>query len=156
MNLLAKELADGLFSFTPHQQATVFQQETITTNHYIVALGKYKKRNNRWMPSKSLRARGRLERYTLEFPRDFQPHDVFSFYRQQLPADAKVLFECSGRQCGESNSWANEYFGIKHLYGTNASQHLVVYQLYEQQYITLYSVRRGNRRVYMQLEVLTQ
>ena len=112
------------------------------------------------MPKKQLRQQGLLSRYTLELPRDYDESEVFDYYRVQLPAQATLLFTCHGRDCGDSNNWANDHFGVKQLYGNNAAQHYAVFSLADQvghsplSYITIYSVRRGNRRLYTQLEIL--
>jgi hypothetical protein len=125
---------------------------------YVVALGKYKKRDGRWLPEESYRTQGQLTRYTLEIAKHNNEHDVFAFYRQQLPQQAKSLFSCVSRACGESNNWANDHFAIKQLYGTNTSQRYAVFALHHADesvtYVTIYTVRRGNRRLYTQLDVL--
>jgi hypothetical protein len=146
---------EPLFVFSLHLQAKVFSQSNTIENDYIVALDKYKKTNGRWIPEKWQRESGRLSRYTIEMPRDYREDEVFAYYRQQLPASSELLFSCMGRQCGESNNWANDHFGVKQLYGTNTSQILSVYRIGSESYATIYTVRRGNRRLYTQLDVLS-
>lgn len=150
------------FQFQLDEQAIILYESSTEVNDYIIALGKYKKRDNRWLPKQSLRAQGQLTRYTLELAKHNYEGDVFEFYREQVPTGAELLFSCSGRVCGESNNWANDHFGVKQLYGANASQHYAVFVLKNSllseeniSYITIYTVRRGNRRLYTQLDVLT-
>lgn len=154
--------AENYFAFILHPQATVFEQTTYPEKNYIIALDKYRKVDNRWVPRKWQRQSGQLQRYTLEMPRDYVEEDVFKYYDDQLPNNAQLLFGCDGRRCGESNNWANDHFGIKQLYGTDTSQYYRAYQIPSQTlgqtpadvYVTLYTVRRGNRRLYVQLDVL--
>lgn len=150
--------SESSFSFQLHPQASVLYQTSQQNNDYIIALSKYKKVDNRWVPEKWQREAGQLLRYTIEMPKDYTEDAMFSFYREQLPAKAELLFGCKGRGCGESNNWANDHFGIKQLYGTDSSQAYSVFRLSDanqpQAYVTIYTVRRGNRRLYAQLEVL--
>jgi hypothetical protein len=160
---------DGLkeqdFAFSLHPQAHIFSQSNMLNTDYIIALDKYKKTDDRWTPEKWQRESGQLLRYTIEMPRDYREEEVFDYYRQQLPASSELLFSCAGRQCGESNNWANDHFGVKQLYGTNTSQILSVYRIASTitgstmtdsvTYVTIYTVRRGNRRLYTQLDILS-
>ncbi len=149
------------FEFKLHPQADVLYRSEEEVNEYIIALGKYKKSGNRWLPEKQLRKQGKLTRYTMELPKHYLEQESFDFYRQQLPHQVTQLFFCESRACGESNNWANDHFSIKQLYGTNASQHYVVFRvptstsLNTESYVTIYTVRRGNRRLYTQLDVLS-
>lgn len=146
------------FSFTLEPQAKTLYHVVEDTNDYIIALDKYKKKSDRWFPEESQRAQGQLTRYTLEIAKHNNEADVFAYYRNQLPTEATPLFTCTRRACGESNNWANDHFGIKQLYGTNTSQQYGVFSINNADesvtYITIYTVRRGNRRLYTQLEVL--
>lgn len=144
----------SLFTFSLSPQANVLYQTTAQVDDYIIALDKYKKSNNRWMPERLRREQGQLTRYTIEHPKSYREEDIFNFYRDQIPQVAELLFACESRACGESNNWANDHFGIKQLYGTNTSQSYAVFILQANTYITIYTVRRGNRRLYTQLEVL--
>ena len=151
------------FEFTLNAQAKVLYQSTVDVSDYIIALDKYKKANNLWMPKQFLRKQGQAARYTVEMPRDYIVAEVFDFYREQIPKQAELLFTCKSRACGESNNWANDHFGVKFLYGENTSQHYAVFRLAGSQplgqppiYLTIYAVRRGNRRLYTQLEVFLE
>jgi len=141
-------------SFTPYDQAIILYLSERDTLIYSLALAPYKKRQNRWQPEQAMRLRGRLYSETHELGSGFDEQEVFEFYQSQIPNTAKELFKCERRDCGESNNWANDHFRIKQLYGLNQYQFYSVYQLEENQYITLYVVRRGNRRVYTQIEIL--
>ena len=124
---------------------------------YTLALGPYKKRDNRWRPDVFKRIQGALIRETYELPRGTDEREVFDFYRGQMAAvgtlQPETLYECSRRRCGDSNTWANDHFRIKQLYGLDQYQFYGVYQ-WNRGVVSLYVVRRGNRRVYVQLDHL--
>ncbi len=140
--------------FLPYDRARVVNQEQRDVSIYRLALGPYEKLQNRWQPEKLLRLQGKLYRETHELPSGFDEQEVYDFYRSQIPSTAKVLFSCERRDCGESNNWANDHFRIKQLYGLDEYQFYSTYTINDEQYITLYVVRRGNRRVYSQIEIL--
>ena len=135
--------------------ARLLQEQQQIVNNYVLALSTYEKRENRWQPERALRLQGQLQRTTWELPAGTDEQRVIAFYRQQLPETAQSLFVCEGRDCGESNNWANDHFGIKQLYGLDQYQSYGAYQLDNGDYLSLYIVRRGNRRVYIHIETLT-
>jgi len=141
-----------------HSRAFVlYRLENVLNSDYVLALGKYKKRNNRWRPDKLVKVTGSLSRYTMELPKGYLAEEAFDYYVKQLPPSAQSLFRCEQRACGESNNWANEHFQIKQLYGLNESQYYGVFTFTHansQHYATIYSVRRGNRRLYVQLDII--
>ena len=154
----SSDISTPAFVFTVQPQAKILNNSyNQKVDDYVLALANYKKSDDRWLPEKYIRLQGQLTRFTVELPRDYDIEQVFTSYRQQIPKDAKLLFYCEKRQCGESNNWANDHFGVKQLYGLNSSQYLAVYE-YKQpkhsMYISVYGVLRGNRRLYLQLEQL--
>jgi len=148
------DVSHRVIHFVPFEQARIIEQSQQERQSYIVALGAYEKRKNRWQPERSFRVAGALYKQTHEIPSGYDEKDIFDFYKGQLPEVATTLYECERRNCGESNNWANDHFGIKRLYGNDGFQFYGVYQLKPETYVTIYSVRRGNRRIYAQLEVL--
>lgn len=143
-------------SLLPYDQSRVLNQAERDTLNYRLALAPYKKRQNRWQPELERRLKGYLYSETHELSSGFDEQEVFDFYKSQIPDTAQVLFSCERRDCGESNNWANDHFRVKQLYGLDQFQFYAVYQLDEKQYITLYVVRRGNRRVYAHIDILLE
>ena len=125
---------------------------------YTLALGTYKKIGGSWDAERQQRLNGDLARRTLELPSDRSAREGFHFYRKQLQNyPVRELFACAGRDCGGSTNWANDHFGIPQLYGLDPYQYYGVYELSAEQtlyYASLYAVRRGNGRVYVQLDLL--
>ncbi|MCK5893988.1 MAG: DUF4892 domain-containing protein [Endozoicomonadaceae bacterium] len=80
----------------------------------------------------------------------------FSDRLKQLKVEA--IYQCENRHCGRSNLWANTVFEEANLYGLDKEQ---FYSLSARQvdgkteYYVLYTVRRGNRRVYAMVDRLT-
>lgn len=85
--------------------------------------------------------------------------DARRWYLEQLQTrNATVLFQCSGRDCGRSNVWANQVFDVSTLYGRDAQQDYLVAGLEDNDghrwLSILYTVTRGNQREYLWLEQL--
>lgn len=141
----------------PH--ARVIFQSSAETDDYILALGSYKKIAGSWRVDRPQRLSGKLARYTLELPEGHSANNGFNFYLDQLQQfNFRELFHCRGRDCGTSNSWANNHFKIQQLYGLDQFQQYGAYEVTTAEekpfYVSLYAVQRGNKRVYLQLDVL--
>lgn len=131
----------------------------IDTDDYLLSLGALKKVNNVWLAEQEQRISGQLHRQTLELPAGFNATEAYRHFAEQLDGmNTRELFSCRGRRCGSSNSWANNRFGVKQLYGLDQHQHYGAFEIVDgrQQlyFVVLYTVQRGNRRVYAQLDVL--
>lgn len=148
---------DGL-ALEDFPSARVMLREQKRQVSYTLALGIYKKIGGSWDAERQQRLNGDLSRRTLELPSDRSAREGFQFYHKQLQGyPLRELFACQGRDCGGSTNWANRHFGIPQLYGLDAYQYCGVYELTLNQalyYASLYAVRRGNERVYVQLDLL--
>jgi Domain of unknown function (DUF4892) len=128
-------------------------------DQYWLALGVHRKIEGIWQADKAQRLSGLLERTTLELPANHSAEKGFEFFKQQLEAlNARELFHCKARDCGTSNSWANNHFKVIQLYGLDQYQFYSAYEIASANakpvYVALYVVMRGNKRTYVQLEVL--
>lgn len=139
-------------------QARVVFREYHPDSTYVLALSTYKKVGGTWSVEREQRVTGDVSRRTLELAEDYSAREGFEFYRKQLDAFAlRELFVCQKRECGGSINWANNHFNVIQLYGLDQYQYYGVYEVVEGgrvYYATLYSVRRGNRRVYIQLDLV--
>lgn len=104
------------------------------------------------------RLAGGLTRITYRAP-DGEPSDlVFEHFQSQLKQlPHNLLFECHARKCGDSNQWANRIFDVRELYGPKGQQHYLAAQLNTDDgpvFLAIYSIQRGNKRVYLQLDLL--
>lgn len=108
--------------------------------------------------SEELRLAGELTRLTYLIPSGYSSATVFNHYLTQLTElNARILFRCSSRDCGRSSEWATDVFRIANLYGLDREQNYLVAALERDgrpYHVVLYTVLRGNQRVYAHLEVL--
>lgn len=143
----------------PYHNARVVFQSSGPVDDYVFALGSYKKISGSWRLDRQQRLMGSLTRYTLELPEGHSARRGFDFYLDQLQNfNIRELFYCSGRDCGTSNSWANNHFKILQLYGLDQFQQYGAYEVINADakpfYVALYAVQRGNKRVYMQVDLM--
>lgn len=77
----------------------------------------------------------------------------YEFYVNLLRGqDVKTLFECRSFSCGASNFWANDIFSLPTLYGQDKEQAFYIGKKQDGYYV-VYSVRRGNGRIYTLVDV---
>lgn len=103
----------------------------------------------------AVEGRGRL----LQINADASRSEARSWYQGQLNGlSAEVLFDCSGRECGRSNVWANQIFNQATLYGRDQDQDYLAAGLVDDQgqawLVLVYTVTRGNQRQYVWVEEL--
>lgn len=139
--------------------ARIMYQTREKVDDYTLALSSYKKIAGNWTMDRSQRLKGGLHRYTLELPEGHSLENGFDFYLDQLHTrNSRELFYCKARDCGTSNSWANNHFKVLQLYGMDQYQQYAAYEVIPTSqkpvYVSLYAVRRGNKRVYIQIEIL--
>lgn len=95
----------------------------------------------------------------LQVNTDARRRDARNWYRSQLEGlGAEVLFECTGRECGRSNVWANQIFNQATLYGRDQDQDYLAAGLVDSDgqawLVLVYTVTRGNQREYVWVEEL--
>ena len=100
-------------------------------------------------------ARQQISVYQL--PRGHSPQFAEQWYQQQLPADAQILFACSGRACGSDALWANHIFADHRLIGDVDSQRYFIAS-YQQQastiHIIFYAITRLTRISMARLQII--
>lgn len=126
---------------------------------YQLSLGAYKNFGGYFEPDKSQRIKGDLSRYTFRLPKDRTLKEIVTYYESVFAGvNARSLFNCKGLACGPSHRWANDNFSVRELYGPDKNQRYHVFyvptQLQSKIY-ALYVIRRGNQRVYVQMDVLS-
>lgn len=137
----------------------VFQSQP-AIGEYRVVLSSIKKVNNQWRAKQEFKSRALVSRMTVELD-ELVP---FADARKKLLNDMEnardftVLFQCSGLDCGSSNGWANEFLGVKQLYGLDTNQFYAVQAGVDGQrketYVIWYLVQRGTGRIYLQQDVV--
>ncbi|BFM48150.1 DUF4892 domain-containing protein [Marinomonas sp. THO17] len=121
-----------------------------------VPLAKIQRSGRGWEPEKVLRLTGDLTTSLYKIDRNASLEAVYQHYRDQLTtSNQALLFECSSRNCGSSNAWANDFFGEYLLYGSEQNQSLLVVQSSNNTYQVLYINRRGAGDVMVRLDQLS-
>ncbi len=142
--------------FEPYLHSTLIEQSAGIVPEYRLALGMMKKVNGVIVPEEFKFIAGELSRYTYRIPDGHRSEDAFRYYQSMLQRIAHTeLFQCSGRRCGSSNHWANTQFGIARLYGLEREQHYLAAQIGDGRWLALYAVQRGNKRVFVHLDVIS-
>lgn len=138
----------------PH--TTEIIHSSVATDDYLLTLGALKKINGQWRSDREERISGTLTRSTRQLDSGHDVSEVYEYYRRQLlQMGAREIFLCQARKCGSSNSWANNRFEIKQLYGLDQYQRYSVFALANgetTEYIVLYGVLRGNKRSYIHVD----
>lgn len=138
------------------QSAELDKQTAQTVRNYRFPLGAVVKINRDVRIDKEQQLSGQLTRTTWEMPKSFDPNELLERLRDQVISQkGEILFECEGRDCGTSNIWANDLFNNADLYGRDDYQRYFAAEL-DDQYLAAYAVRRGNRRVYLHLDQITE
>jgi outer membrane protein OmpA-like peptidoglycan-associated protein len=143
----------------PYPNAREVFHSATQEDNFLLALSSYKKVDSNWLVDRSQRLSGSLERTTFELPADQNADMGFAFFKDQIDKyNLRELFHCRARDCGTSNSWANNHFKIIQLYGMDQHQLYGAYEITNADekpfYVVIYAVMRGNKRAYVQLEVL--
>jgi hypothetical protein len=146
-------------SLQPYPNARELMHSATITTDYLLALGSYKKVDGYWVVDRSQHLSGSLERTTFELPANHTAEQGFNFYKEQLEKyNTRELFYCKARDCGTSNSWANNHFKIVQLYGLDQHQFYAAYEITSAEkmpyYLEIYAVIRGNKRAYVHLDIL--
>lgn len=138
--------------------ARVMVSEYQPESYYTLALSTYRKVGGTWSAERERSIRGDVSRRTLEMPSRVSAREAYEHYREQLARyRLRELYTCRERGCGGSINWANNHFEVFQLYGLDEHQYYGVYELTEGKevyYASLYAVRRGNQRVYVQLDLV--
>ncbi len=152
----ANEAAPLPNGITIDQSAELDKQTAQTVRNYRFPLGAVVKINRDVRIDKEQQLSGQLTRTTWEMPKSFDPNELLQRLRDQVISQkGEILFECEGRDCGTSNIWANDLFNNADLYGRDDYQRYFAAEL-DDQYLAAYAVRRGNRRVYLHLDQITE
>ena len=139
----------------PYPQSQSVFDETDEVNGFWLILGQLRKVNGELRPEKQEFKEGRYQRKRIiyQIPAGYSSQSAFSFFSNQGRGD--VLYQCEKRRCGASNFWANNIFKQSRLNGLDRSQFYQVRQWSESgvhYYQVIYTIQRGNKRVYAYIE----
>lgn len=143
----------------PFEGAQLEEEVSIESQGHLVLFSPVREVNNEirseTMARLPVKGVGQLYEVTAGVNRE----EARDHYLAELQArGAQVLFECSGRNCGRSNVWANQIFDQSSLYGRDSNQDYLVAGSVDEggdPWLTLvYTVTRGNNREYVWVEHL--
>ena len=120
---------------------------------HLIVLGALEKVNHELQPEKSEIINGFKSAFTYYLPRARRTGDVGRFYRDQLVALGEVVFECEGRTCGSSSSWANSILDRAIIYGPEQHQRYYVAKT-ASGYLSIYVGQRATRKIYVHIEYI--
>ena len=121
--------------------------------NFPIIMDRMKKVNGIVTSNASLLLDGNLKRSLYYLPPGHSSEQGFNFYVNLMQNQGvEAIFKCQSFSCGASNFWANDVFKIPMLYGQDNEQAFYIGKK-EGHYYTVYSVRRGNRRVYTLVDI---
>ena len=140
--------------FEPFPLSTLDNQSARATPDYQLPLSQITRIQGILRTQNELRLSGDLIRRTWQLSPGNTPDQGFEHVRDQLlRQQANILFECSSRQCGASNLWANQVFGYANLLGVDSTQFYLAAEL-ATGHMAVYAVRRGNGRSYLHIDYI--
>lgn len=142
--------ADVLSPFPLAQQE---QSRSELKDQHILATGRIQNKAGEAFPENWLSLPSGTLNQTLYRIRSTRDTDeILAHYEQQLQrAGSDILFQCSGRECGSSNDWANSVFNVSTLYGVDREQHYLTSRTDHDglsDYISVYITERATGRIY--------
>lgn len=154
--LAAQALEQLVVSPFPHSRI-VSESLSAQLDHPVV-IGSVRRINNQLRAEREIRVSGELAQITWEITDGYAPEDAFRHVLGQLVEQPHtLLYACDGRECGSSSLWANQVLHNAQLYGPEDGQRYLALRLdtEPQRFVSLYSITRGNRRSYLNLEQTT-
>jgi hypothetical protein len=123
-------------------------------NHWVI-LGAVERIQGRVSPEHQLYLKGKLTKWLWQIPAGHTSGDAFVQIKKQLKG-AQDLFYCEGRECGQSNDFANKVFKQSILSGRDSDQfYWAGLESGKNPSLWLiYSMQRSNKGVYIYLERL--
>lgn len=140
--------------FAPYPLAELENETQRKVPDYQLPLSQITRIQGLLRTQNELRLSGDLISRTWQLTTGNTPAQGFEHVRDQLlRAGASILYECNSRQCGASNLWANQVFGYANLLGVDSTQNYLAAEI-ATGHMAVYSVRRGNGRVYLHVDYI--
>jgi hypothetical protein len=140
----------------PHAQQISYSKEEVIDHE--IGLGAIQKVRGEWRFKKSERLSGTLVSYTWQIVDRFTSAQVMEKLLNSVAKDedARLLFTCEGRACGQGVQWANRVFRERVLYGREDLQRYAVYALQNgaNYRLVIYSAARSEDRQYLRVDLL--
>lgn len=153
----ADALPDELL-IEPFPRAEVARLNIEENIDHGVAIGSVRRINNKLRAEREVRTIGDLLQVSWLIPPGHDSDEAFAHATKQLLGrETTMLYFCEGRECGSSSTWASQVIGFSRLYGPDDNQAYLAVRVDEepQRFISLYSITRGNRQVYLHVDQFT-
>jgi hypothetical protein len=143
----------------PFPDSRLEQEVTISSPGHLVLFSPVREVNNEIRSAAMARLPVKGVGQLYEVQGGANREEARDYYLRELQTlGAQILFECSGRNCGRSNVWANQIFDQSSLYGRDNNQDYLVAGSVDENgkpWLTLvYTVTRANQRQYVWVEHL--
>ena len=153
---LALAEASLLEGFEVFPRAELRAHQAPATVDYTLYLSAPQRISGQLRADRTVQAEGTLQRLSWQIPTGHSADEAFLHAEQQwLDQGYSLLYACKGRRCGASNLIANSVLDNARLYGPDDGQRFAVLRgsLAERdRVLVLYSITRGNRRVYLHVD----
>lgn len=139
-------------TFTLPENALLIATTPAAQGLHKVALGRAREVNQRFHFEQEILVHGEQTQQIWQFDNSVNYQTTVSFVQDKIAQLGLTrAYQCQGRACGASNLWANDYFKNWLLYGPDDKQYYWVLRD-DRQYIQLYLIERGNRKVYFLIQ----
>ena len=142
------------------ENSRLLDRAQLSADYYILPIGSIRKVNGVIGAEDSLYLSGQVTRFTWQMMPGISAKAAHDKTLEELKlADAKVIYQCHSRACGSSNQWANKVFNQSRLFGLDVEQSYAALKQDTDngpKYYALYSTKRGNKKVYLHLEIIKE
>lgn len=156
MPLLALAEMPLVQGFAPFPRADLRAHSPAAPADYTVYLSAPQRISGQLRADRTVQAEGSLQRLSWQIPAGHSADEAFLHAEQQwLDQGYSLLYACKGRRCGASNLIANSVLDNARLYGPDDGQRFAVLRGSldgRDRVLVLYSITRGNRRVYLHMD----
>ncbi len=153
--VLAIESKTGLIKYP---DATIKQYQHVMVKDHRLITSDLKIVNGLLKFEHSQRISGMMHQITYQILEGYSSSEAFNYYKKLIiQTKSNIFYECKARSCGASNLWANRIFKVAKLYGPDKYQYYLAAKFIvadKEFYIAIYSIKRGNKKVYLHMEVI--
>lgn len=134
-------------------RAELVQETQVKNSEYRLVLSELKRQQATTSGEVERLISGDMMRQFWQLSVNHEVEQVLDHYLTQWK-DARVMYRCSGLDCGSSNFWANKIFKNAKLYGRDANQAYLVAMIpgSPNRIYVLYAVQRSKQKLYFNLD----
>lgn len=147
--------ASGLTTTTGFPRAELIEESQLKNTEYRLIISGLKRQRASTSGEVERLITGDINRQFWQISTNHSVHQVMDYFLNQWQ-DEKILYRCSGLDCGSSNFWANEIFNNAKLYGRDKNQAYIVAMIpgSPNKIYVLYAVQRSKQKLYFNLDTI--